>query len=287
MRIADLLNAGRPAFSFEFFPPKSDEDAAQLMKTAESLRALEPAYVSVTWGAGGSTRRKTLDLVADIKSKLGVETMAHLTCVGTSRSEIDAVLKEAAARGIENVLALRGDPLKGRTDFVPHPDGFKHADELVVRIRNGWNFCVAVAGYPEGHPETPNKKLDLENLKRKIDAGADFIITQLFFDNGDYFDFVKRARKIGISVPILPGLMPVTNIAQLERFTTLCGARIPAALSKALDPVRNDPEGVVRAGIDYGLAQAEGLLAGGAPGIHFYTLNRSRSAAEILRRLPR
>jgi methylenetetrahydrofolate reductase (NADPH) len=196
-------------------------------------------------------------------------------------------LKEIADRGIENVLALRGDPPKGRTDFVPHPDGFKHADELVARIRTGWNFCVAVAGYPEGHPEATSRSADLENLKRKVSAGADFVVTQLFFDNAAYFDFVERVRNIGVSVPILPGLMPVTNIAQLERFTTMCGARIPPALSRALDPVRNDPEGVVRAGIEYGVTQAAGLLAGGAPGIHFYTLNRSRSAAEILRRLPR
>ena len=285
MKISELLKTGKKSFSFEFFPPKTDEDSAQLLKTAETLRALDPSYISVTWGAGGSTGRKTLDLVTGIKSKLGVETMAHLTCVGASRSEIDAVLAEIHSKNIENILALRGDPPKGQADFVPHPDGFRYADELVAHIRKRWNFCVAAAGYPEGHPQTPDKKKDLENLKRKVDAGADFVVTQLFFDNGDYFDFVDRARKIGISVPIVPGLMPVTNVAQLKRFTAMCGARIPDVLSRAIEPVQDDPEAVVRIGIEHGLKQAENLVAGGAPGIHFYTLNRSLSTSEILKRL--
>jgi methylenetetrahydrofolate reductase (NADPH) len=287
MKISELLKTGRKSFSFEFFPPKTDEDAARLMKTAEALRALEPSYVSVTWGAGGSTRRKTLDLVCDIKSKLGVETMAHLTCVGASRAEIDAVLVEVRARGIENVLALRGDPPKGETSFKPHPDGFAHADQLVAHIRGRWKVCLAVAGYPEGHPETPDKAKDLDNLKRKVDAGADFVVTQLFFDNADYFSFLDRARKVGISIPILPGIMPVTNVAQLKRFTALCGARIPAELAKVVEPLQDDPDVVIKAGVEYGLRQAEGLLAGGAQGIHFYTLNRSHSTVEILKSLPR
>jgi methylenetetrahydrofolate reductase (NADPH) len=287
MKISDLLKTGKKSFSFEFFPPKTEEDAAQLMKTAEALRALDPAYISVTWGAGGGTRRKTLDLVADIKAKLGVETMAHLTCVGVSRAEIDAVLVEIRAKGVDNVLALRGDPPKGQGTFVPHPEGFRHADELVTHIRSRWKFCLGVAGYPEGHPETPDKQKDLDNLKRKVDAGADFVVTQLFFDNADYFGFVDRARKAGVSIPLVPGLMPVTNVAQLKRFTAMCGARIPEGLARAVEPVQDDPEAVVKAGIEYGLRQAEGLLAGGAPGIHFYTLNRSRSTVEILRRLPR
>jgi methylenetetrahydrofolate reductase (NADPH) len=287
MKIGDLLKTGKKSFSFEFFPPKTDEDAARLMKAAEALRALDPAYISVTWGAGGSTRRKTLDLVAGIKAKLGVETMAHLTCVGASRAEIDAVLQEVLAKGIDNVLALRGDPPQGETQFTPHPDGFRYANELVAHIRARWPLGVGVAGYPEGHPQTPDKKADLANLKRKVDAGADFIVTQLFFDNADYFSFVERARAAGIRVPIVPGLMPVTNVAQLKRFTAMCGAKIPAALSALLEPVKDDAEAVINAGIAYGLEQARGLMAGGAPGIHFYTLNRSRSTAEILRQLPR
>jgi methylenetetrahydrofolate reductase (NADPH) len=285
MKISALLASGKRSFSFEFFPPKTDEDAAQLMKTAEALRTLDPSYISVTWGAGGGTRRKTLDLVAGIKAKLGVETMAHLTCVGVSRSEIDAVLDEVAVKGLENILALRGDPPKGQDAFTPHPDGFRHADELVTHIRARRPFCLGVAGYPEGHPETPDKARDLENLKRKVDAGADFVVTQLFFDNDDYFRFVERARRSGIGVPIVPGLMPVTNVAQLRRFTAMCGARIPDTLSRVLEPLQEDPEAVVRAGIEYGLRQAEGLLKGGAPGVHFYTLNRSRSTAEILKHL--
>lgn len=287
MKISDLLNTGRKSFSFEFFPPKTDEDAAQLMKTAEALRALEPSYISVTWGAGGSTRRKTLDLVANIKAKLGVETMAHLTCVGASRADIDAVLAEIREKKIDNVLALRGDPPKGQAAFTAHPDGFAYANELVAHIRARQPLCIAAAGYPEGHPETPDKARDLDNLKRKVDAGADFVVTQLFFDNADYFGFVERARKAGIRLPIIPGLMPVTNVGQLKRFTAMCGARIPDPLARALETIQEDPEAVVRAGIEHGLKQSEGLLAGGAPGIHFYTLNRSRSTAEILRQLPR
>jgi methylenetetrahydrofolate reductase (NADPH) len=287
MKIIEILKSGKKSFSFEFFPPKTDEDAAQLMKTAEALRALEPGYISVTWGAGGSTRRKTLDLVVDIKAKLGVETMAHLTCVGASRMEIDAVLEEVRAKGVDNILALRGDPPKGQTAFVPHPDGFAYADQLVAHIRARNGVCIGVAGYPEGHPETPDKRKDLDNLKRKVDAGADFIVTQLFFDNKDYFSFVERARRSGVGVPIVPGLMPVTNVAQLKRFTAMCGASIPKALADVLEPLQADPDAVVRAGIDYGLRQSAGLMEGGAPGIHFYTLNRSRSTAEILRQLPR
>lgn len=287
MKISDLLNTGRKSFSFEFFPPKTDEDAAQLMKTAEALRALEPSYISVTWGAGGSTRRKTLDLVANIKAKLGVETMAHLTCVGASRADIDAVLTEIRDKKIDNVLALRGDPPKGQTAFTAHPDGFAYANELVAHIRGRHPLCIAAAGYPEGHPETADKARDLDHLKRKVDAGADFVVTQLFFDNADYFGFVERARKAGVRVPIIPGLMPVTNVGQLKRFTAMCGARIPEALARTLEPIQEDSEAVVRAGIAHGLKQSEGLLAGGAPGIHFYTLNRSRSTAEILRQLPR
>jgi methylenetetrahydrofolate reductase (NADPH) len=209
--------------------------------------------------------------------------------VGASRAEIDAVIDEVRSKGIDNVLALRGDPPKGQTDFVPHPDGFRYANELVAHIRKngGAGLCLAVAGYPEGHPQARDRKTDLENLKRKVDAGADFVVSQLFFDNADYFDFVDRARKAGVGVPVIPGIMPVTNVAQLKRFTAMCGARIPGDLARALEAVQDDAEAVVRAGIEHGLRQAEGLLKSGAPGIHFYTLNRSRSTAEILRRLPR
>lgn len=285
MKIADILKARSPVFSFEFFPPKTEEDGVQLFKAAKALRALEPDFISVTWGAGGSTRRKTLDVTCAIKKELRVETMAHLTCVGASKAELDAILREIESQGLENILALRGDPPRGETNFVPHPDGFRHADELVAHIRSRWGFCLGVAGYPEGHPETPDKEKDLQNLKRKVDAGADFVTTQLFFNNAVYFRFVESARAAGISVPVLPGVMPVTNVKQVKRFTSTCGATIPATLMDRLNALQDDPEAVIRLGIDHATAQCRELLSRGAPGIHFYTLNRSRSAVEILKNL--
>jgi methylenetetrahydrofolate reductase (NADPH) len=285
VKIIDILRAKKPVFSFEFFPPKSDEDETALLRTARALAPYQPDFISVTWGAGGGTRRKTLELTSIIKKDLGVETMAHLTCVGTSRADVDAILKEIRGRGIDNILALRGDPPKGESRFIPHPDGFHHAAELVAHIRGRHRFCLGVASYPEGHPETPDLGKDLDNLKRKVDAGADFVTTQLFFVNSRYFDFIERARAAGIPVPILPGIMPVTNIGQLERFTSTCGATIPAVLSSRLAALKDDPEGVIQYGIDYAVRQCEGLLKGGAPGIHFYTLNRSRSTSEILKHL--
>jgi methylenetetrahydrofolate reductase (NADPH) len=285
MKIADVLKTVRPSFSFEFFPPKNDEDITLLMRTAASLKELSPAYISVTWGAGGGTRRKTVDIVVAIKSELEVETMAHLTCVGASRADIDAVLEELHRRGIQNVLALRGDPPRGETAFQPHPDGFRHADELVAHIRRRWDFCLGVAGYPEGHPETPDLSRDLDNLKRKVDAGADFVVTQLFFDNHDYFRFVERARARGIGLPIVPGIMPVTNVGQLKKFTSLCGAKIPKPLIDRLEPVAEDKDAVTKVGVEFATRQCEDLLRGGAPGVHFYTLNRSHSTEQILKNL--
>ncbi len=285
MKISEILKKTRPAFSFEFFPPKTDEDVRQLLETAKTLKALDPAYISVTWGAGGSTRRKTLDIVCAIKNDVKVESMAHLTCVGASRADLDAILEEIHGKGIENVLALRGDPPKGDATFTPHPDGFRHANELVAHIRRRWDFCLGVAGYPEGHIECPDKKKDLDNLKRKADAGADFIVTQLFFDPADYFRFVDRARAAGIGLPIVPGVMPVTNVGQIKRFTQMCGAKIPRELLDRLDPAQEDREAVIRIGVEHATRQCEELLRQGAPGIHFYTLNRSHSTAEILKNL--
>jgi methylenetetrahydrofolate reductase (NADPH) len=283
MKISELLKKPSPSFSFEFFPPKTDDDVAQLMQTAASLRVLKPTFISVTWGAGGSTRRRTIDIVCSIKNALGVEAAAHLTCVGAAAADVDAVLEELDRRGVENVVALRGDPPRNQPHFVPHPDGFRYAGELVAHIRKRWDFCLAVAGYPEGHPECPDKAKDLDHLKRKADAGADLVITQLFFDNADYFNFVDRARAAGIRLPIIPGIMPVTNVGQIKRFTTLCGAKIPLALLRGLERVEHDKEAVIQAGIDHATRQCEELLARGAPGVHFYTLNRSRSTAEILK----
>src|SRR5882672_7457496 len=247
MKITQMLSAGRPLFSFEFFPPKDDAAAVQLVHTIADLKLLKPDYVSVTYGAGGSTRTKTLELVARIKNDVGIEAMEHLTCVGHSKAEIQSILKELADRGIENVLALRGDPPRGETSFKPHPDGFRYANELAQEVaRKG--FCFGVAGYPEKHPEAPSLEADLQNLKRKVDTGASFVTTQLFFQNTYYFDFVARARAIGIQVPIFPGIMPVTNYSQIQRFTALCGTTLPKNLTQELDSAQGDLEVVTRIG---------------------------------------
>lgn len=284
MRIADLFGRGEPVYSFEFFPPKTQQGVDNLYRTIAHLRELEPSFVSVTYGAGGTTRELTVDLVARIKAEIGLEAMAHLTCVGAGRTEIRAVLDELTRRGIENVLALRGDPPRDQAAFQPAPDGLRFATELVAFIRaGGYGFCIGGAGYPEGHVECPDREADLAHLVAKVDAGLDFVITQLFFDNRDYFAFVERARHAGIRVPIVPGLMPITNLAQIERFTRMCGARIPVDLTRALDRVRGDEEAVRRIGIEHATAQCRELIAKGAPGIHFYTLNQSPATRAILR----
>ena len=289
MKIIDILRhareRGEPIFSFEFFPPKTDDGLRALLDTVEALRPLGPAYVSVTYGAGGSTRHKTIDLVKRLKRESEIETMAHMTCVGASRDEVAAVLDEVAEAGIGNVLALRGDPPRGERAFVPHPDGFSHASELVAFIRSDarrWPFCVGAASYPEGHPETRDLDQDLRHLKVKVEAGADFLVTQLFFENGHYFRFVERARAAGITTPILPGIMPFTNVEQVERFTALCGASIPAPLRAAMEVRRADPDAARELGVAYASLQCADLLRRGAPGIHFYTLNRSPSTRAIL-----
>jgi len=287
MRIAELFTPGaKPVFSFEFFPPKTEEGHASLIATIRELAALDPSFVSVTYGAGGSTRDRTLELVAYIKHELGIEAMAHLTCVGSSRTELSAILDRLESAGIENVIALRGDPPAGESDFRPHPDGLAHASDLVRLIRAQRRpFCLAAAAYPESHVESRSAEEDMRHLVEKVAAGVDVLITQLFFDNRHYFDFVERARRAGITVPIVAGIMPVTNVAQIERFTRLCGATLPAALRQRLEPAREDAEAVVRIGVEHAAAQCAELLAGGAPGIHFYTLNRSRSTHTILKHL--
>ncbi len=285
MKIKALLNKNRPAFSFEFFPPKDDEGFARLFDTIEHLVPSKPIYVSVTYGAGGSTRTKTIDLVGRIKNEIGLESMAHLTCVGSEAEEIKGILEILRDRGIENVLALRGDPPKGQEKFLKHEKGFGYGNELVEFIKKDFDFCVGVAGYPEGHLECPDKAEDLLNLKRKVDAGADFIVTQLFFDNKFYFDFIEKARALGIRVPIIPGIMPILNVNQIKRFTKMCGATIPGTLLSELEAVQDDPDAVRRVGIDHATAQCEKLVTEGAPGIHFYTLNRSNATLKILENL--
>lgn len=285
MKIKERFGQDRPLFSFEFFPPKDDHGVDALFETVARLKALEPAFVSVTYGAGGSTREKTVTITQRIKSEAGIEAMAHLTCVGHSRDEIDQLLDEYEEAGIENIMALRGDPPRGDTEFVPHPQGFSHANELIAFIRQRKDFCIGGAGYPEVHPEAPSAEDDLNNLKRKIDAGADFVVTQLFFDERDYFDFVARARAEHIDTPIVPGIMPITNTAQIKRFTQMCGATIPAPLLAKLEAVTGDADAVMEVGVEHATRQCRALLEGGAPGIHFYTLNRSLSTRKILANL--
>jgi methylenetetrahydrofolate reductase (NADPH) len=285
MRIIDCFSTGRPVFSFEFFPPKTEEGVRNLFVALEELAPLNPSFVSVTYGAGGSTRELTVELTARIKREIGLEAMAHLTCVGHTSAEIAAILDHLQAEGIENVLPLRGDPPKGQEAFVRAEGGFGFAQELVRFVRSRYGFCLGGACYPEMHVDAESPEADLQHLKEKVDAGADFLITQLFFDAADYFRFVERARAIGITVPIMAGIMPVTNVGQIERFTSMCGARIPARLRERLEEVRHDDPAVVVAGIEWAVEQCRALLDGGAPGIHFYTLNRSLSTRMVYQSL--
>ncbi|MDO8749686.1 MAG: methylenetetrahydrofolate reductase [NAD(P)H] [Dehalococcoidia bacterium] len=285
MIIKDLLRQGGLSFSFEFFPPTTSAGFDALYATIGELQPLNPTFVSVTYGAGGSTRRKTVDLVAKIKHELGLESMAHLTCVGATQADLREVLDELVEKKMENVLAVRGDPPRGAARFEPIPGGFSHANELVAYIRANYPFCTGVAGYPEGHREAPDLSTDLENLKRKVDAGAAFVITQLFFDNRYYFDFLDRATASGIRVPIIPGIMPILNVAQVKRFTQLCGATIPSPFLAQLEALDDDDDAAQQYGIERATQQCRNLLANGAPGIHFYTLNRSRSTWKIFENL--
>ncbi len=285
MRIADAYRSGKPAFSFEFFPPRTPEAVARLRETVTELRALGPSFVSVTYGAGGSTRELTIELVTEIKHDLGVEAMAHLTCVGHDASEIATILDRLRDAGIENVLALRGDPPRGQTEFHQPAGGFGHGSELAAFVRGGWDFCVGGACYPEGHIESADPDQDVRFAGAKQEAGSQFLISQLFFEAPVFFEFVRKARLAGVRIPIVPGIMPVTNVGQIERFTKLCGATIPAALRARLAAAGEDDAAVVAVGIDWATEQSLALLRGGAPGIHFYTLNRSHSTMFVFERL--
>jgi methylenetetrahydrofolate reductase (NADPH) len=283
VRIDEILRAsGEPVFSFEFFPPKTPEGEANLYTAVEKLRPLEPAYVSVTYGAGGSTRGKTIEIVSRIRDEYGIEAMAHFTCVGATVEDLRATLDDMAAHGFDNVLALRGDPPAGEEEWVKTEGGLEYSRELVDLIRRDYPFAIGAAAFPETHIHATSPEDDLRFLKEKVDAGADFLITQLFFDNEAYFAFVERARAAGIGVPIIPGILPITNLAQLERITSLCGAVIPPELRAALDMRADDAEAVAEFGVAYATLQCAELLAGGAPGVHFYTLNRSPATRAIL-----
>jgi methylenetetrahydrofolate reductase (NADPH) len=281
MRISDALATQRPFFSFEFFPPRDDAGSQQLFTTIEALAPLRPAFVSITYGAGGSTRARTVALAKQIQQEIGMTVVAHVTCVGASRADLRAVFDDLARARIENVLALRGDPPAG-TAFEGTAGGFAHADELIAMLRRNYDFCIGAACYPEKHPEAPTVDADLEALKRKADAGADFFVSQLFFDNALFFAFERRARDAGISVPMLPGLMPITNFAQIERFVAMCGASIPPKLRVEMDMRKGDVKAVEDLGVAYASMQASELLQSGVPGLHFYTLNRSPATRAIV-----
>jgi methylenetetrahydrofolate reductase (NADPH) len=284
MKIDEILASGRPCLSFEFFPPKTDDGRQALEGALAELKHDEPDYVSVTYGAGGSTRDRTVEVTKWIKEDLGLEAMAHLSCVGEPVDRLREILDEVRAAGIDNVLALRGDPPRGETEWKPHPEGLEYSIDLIELIRDGYDFCIGAACFPEVHPEAPDLDHDLRYLKRKVDAGVSFLITQLFFDNELYFNFVDEVRARGIDVPIIPGIIPITNYEQIKRFTSMCGASIPPALLEQLE-ARHDPEhpeGVMDLGIAYAALQCSDLLARGAPGIHFYTLNKSPATRAIM-----
>ena len=282
MRVADRYGGNRPVFSFEFFPPKTDKGFQNLYATVGELKLLNPDFVSVTWGAGGSTRAKTVESTLQIQQEIGVTAMAHLSCIGSPPDELAQTLGRLEAGGGEKILALGGDRPEG---YVPPPGSFTYASELAEFIRGRWDCCLGGACYPETHPAAPSPEVDLENLKHKVEAGVEFLITQLFFDNADYFEFVTRARAAGIGLPIVPGIMPVLNFRSVQRMTTLSGAKIPEELQAALSGVEGDDSATRDAGIEWATLQCRELLERGAPGIHFYTLNRSRATRAIFQRL--
>jgi methylenetetrahydrofolate reductase (NADPH) len=285
MRIDERIAAGsEPCFSFEFFPPKTPEGEANLNRALAELSRLQPTFVSVTYGAAGSLeqREKTIDIVTRIKAEHGLEAMAHFTCVNSTVEDLRAMLDHMRDAGIENVLALRGDPPPGQDEWVATKGGLRHSRELIRLIRDGYDFAVGAACFPEVHIHAESAESDLRYTREKVDAGARFLITQLFFDTAAYYDFVARARDAGIEVPIIPGIMPITNVAQIERFTAMCGACIPDRLRRELEIRADQPDAVENFGVAYATLQCADLLAHGAPGIHFYTLNRSPATRAIL-----
>jgi methylenetetrahydrofolate reductase (NADPH) len=282
MRIVDLLYRSGPSISFEFFPPKSAAAAEELLATIETMRGLRPSFVSITYGAGGTTRERSLDLVKQIKTELAVEVMAHVTCVGSTRDALRSYADDLARHGIENVLALRGDRPRESPDVISPQGGLAHASELVALLAKDYDFCIGGACYPETHTEATDPATDLEHLVTKVEAGVSFLITQLFFENERYFSFVSRARAAGITVPIIPGIMPITNYDQICRFTSLCGATIPPRLRVELESCKADPKALLELGVAFTALQCADLLARGAPGLHFYTLNKSPAVRAII-----
>jgi methylenetetrahydrofolate reductase (NADPH) len=284
MRIDDLLAAGEPSFSFEFFPPKTPDGEANLRAALGELKPMDPTFVSVTYGAGGTAAQKlkTIEIVQQAKQDHGLEAMAHLTCVGATVTDLRATLDRMRDAGIHNVLALRGDPPQGQEHWSKTEGGLEFSRELIELIRDDYDFCIGAACFPEVHIHADSPDSDLRYTKEKVDAGARFLITQLFFDNQVYYDFVARAREAGIDVPIIPGIMPVLNVAGLKRMTSMCGCSLPPHLLRELDARADDDEAVASFGVAYATLQCADLLANGAPGVHFYTLNRSPATRAIL-----
>ena len=283
MRIDEIIqSSGEPVFSFEFFPPKTPEGEVALRETLALLGDLSPSFVSVTYGAGGTTRARTVEITKWIKQELGIEAMAHLSCVGEPVERLREILDEIGEAGIENVLALRGDAPRGETEWKPHPGGLHYSTELAALISEDYGYCIGAACFPEVHPEATDLASDLRFLKEKVAAGARFLVTQLFFDNELYFDFVRQARAVGIDVPIVAGIMPITNVKQITTITGMCGATIPPKMMVELERRSDDPDAVLQFVVAYATQQCAELLRRGAPGIHFYTLNRSPATRAIL-----
>lgn len=284
MHLASAYHPGKFGLSFELFPPKTPAGEEELFRHVEQLVAFRPDFITCTYGAGGSTRNKTLQIVEQVKRRFGCSTASHLTCVGSTVHELRTYLQEAAARGIDNIVALRGDPPKGEAEFKPVEGGLSFANDLVRLIHREFpQFGIAVAGYPETHREAASPQADLENLKRKVDSGGDVVITQLFYDNADFFRFRDRCQAIGIRVPLVPGILPVTNLAQIQRITSLCGARLPATFVADLEALGDDSDSQFQKGVEFAVRQVQELVDSDIPGMHFYVLNKSPATTAVLR----
>ncbi|MEI7590106.1 MAG: methylenetetrahydrofolate reductase [NAD(P)H] [Deltaproteobacteria bacterium] len=282
MRIKDIFDRKKFSLSFEVFPPTREGNIDTLFTAIQELQVLKPDFISVTYGAGGGTKNKTVEIASKIKKDFSCEVLAHLTCVNSTATDITKILDEFVSHGIENILALRGDPPHGEGKFKPTKGGFNFANELTDFINKQGTFCVGVAGYPEKHPDASSMLTDIKNLKKKVDAGADFITTQLFFDNDDFYRFVELVRAQGITVPIIPGIFPALNYKQIIRISELCGAKIPVSLGEKMDRLRDKPEETEKYGIEYAIRQAEALVENAVTGLHFYTMNKSNAVIEIV-----
>ena len=283
MRISEAYGAGKFGLSFELFPPKTAAGEQELFRHLAQLVPFRPSYVTCTYGAGGSTRDKTLEIVQQVRQRHGLPVASHLTCVGATVDELRAYLTEATRRGVDNIVALRGDPPQGESTFRAVAGGYRYAAEMVGLVRKEFpHFGIAVAGYPETHREAESPAADLENLRQKVERGADIVITQLFYDNYDFFRFRERCQHLGIDVPIVPGILPVTSLAQIQRITSLCGAQLPESLVQALAEQGDDVDGQFKVGVEFATRQVQGLIDGGIPGIHFYVLNKSPATAAVL-----